>query len=120
MNDGSLASRVSLRDLEKYDDQVDRVRLLMSTMSERGVYGRPYVGVEAQQSALAVGAPTPNGNTKSLLYVGIVGAGVLVGVVSWPYEKTPLGAIGLNASGVMVGAGLLALLQQAVERWDSD
>lgn len=98
-------------------------------MSDRGVYGRSAVGADAQHAAAssAVAARSAAGSdhtrkksTKPLIYLGIVGAGVLVGMISWPYEKKPLGAIGLNASGVMVGAGMLSLLQQAVERWSSD
>ena len=93
-------------------------------MNERGVYGRASVGADAHRvhpvAATADSAPTSKANTKPLIYLGIVGAGVLVGMISWPYEKRPLGAIGLNASGVMVGAGMLSLLQQAVERWSSD
>ena len=98
-------------------------------MSDRGVYGRSAVGAHARHAAAssAIAARsatcsdhTGNGSKKSLIYLGIVGAGVLVGMVSWPYEKKPLGAIGLNASGVMVGAGMLSLLQQAVERWSGE
>jgi len=50
-----------------------------------------------------------NGRISPWVHVGVVGAGVALGYISYPYFQQPLGMILMGASGSIVAVGLLLL-----------
>lgn len=50
-----------------------------------------------------------NGRISPWVHAGVIGAGVVLGYVSYPYAQQPLGMMIMGASGSIIAVGLLLL-----------
>jgi hypothetical protein len=50
-----------------------------------------------------------NGRISPWVHAGVIGAGVVLGYVSYPYSQQPLGMMIMGASGSIIAVGLLLL-----------
>jgi hypothetical protein len=50
-----------------------------------------------------------NGRISPWVHIGVAGAGVALGYISYPYAQQPMGMILMGASGSIVAVGLLLL-----------
>lgn len=61
------------------------------------------------QHGLGAMALRTNGRISPWVHVGVVGAGVALGYISYPYYQQPLGMMLMGASGSIIAVGLLLL-----------
>jgi hypothetical protein len=47
---------------------------------------------------------------RAVVNLGLIGAGVAMGLIAYPHVRKPLGAIALGASGSLVAVGLTFIL----------
>lgn len=50
-----------------------------------------------------------NGRISPWVHAGVVGSGIVLGYVSYPYNQQPLGMMLMGASGSIIAVGLLLL-----------
>jgi hypothetical protein len=50
-----------------------------------------------------------DGRISPWVHAGVIGAGVVLGYVSYPYSQQPLGMMLMGASGSVIAVGLLLL-----------
>lgn len=50
-----------------------------------------------------------NGRISPWVHVGVMGAGVALGYISYPYAQQPLGMMLMGASGSIIAVGMLLL-----------
>lgn len=78
---------------------------MVRKQKRKGLLGRSY---GLRQSPL-------NGLSSPVLHAGVLGAGVILGYVAYPYRENPLGFTLLGAAGSVTAVGILLLIHDLLK-----
>lgn len=77
----------------------------MRKQKTKGMLGRSY-GLRQRPS---------NGLSSPVIHAGVLGAGIILGYIAYPYRENPLGVTLLGAAGSVTAVGILLLVHDLLK-----